>query len=57
METFAIHELNDKSDESHEPKPQEFGDVRELWDCEYVVDVYPGFIATGANSYVATFVS
>ncbi len=57
METFAIHELNDKSDESHEPKPQEFGDVRELWDCEYVVDVYPGFIATGANSYVVTFVS
>lgn len=50
METFAIHELNDVSDESHEPKPLEFGDVREPWDCEYVVDVYPGFIATGTNS-------
>lgn len=52
METFAIHELNDKSEDSHEPKPQEFGDVRENWECEYVVDLYPGFVAVGANSYV-----
>ncbi|SCU89776.1 LAFA_0E20802g1_1 [Lachancea sp. 'fantastica'] len=49
METFGIHELNDKQEESREPKPVEFGDVRKPWDCSYVVDVYPGFIATGKS--------
>lgn len=47
METFAIHELNDKSDELKEPQPLDFGDVRETWNCDYVVDIYPGLIATG----------
>lgn len=47
METFAIHELNDKSDELREPQPLDFGDVRKAWDCDYVVDIYPGLIATG----------
>ncbi|CAI4050219.1 uncharacterized protein SKDI_14G2870 [Saccharomyces kudriavzevii IFO 1802] len=47
METFAIHELNDKSDEFKEPRPADFGDIREAWNCDYVVDVYPGLIATG----------
>ncbi|SCW01958.1 LAFE_0E11012g1_1 [Lachancea fermentati] len=47
METFGVHELNDKSDEPKEPQPADFGDVRQKWGCDYVVDVYPGFIATG----------
>lgn len=47
METFGIHELNDKSDEMIEPKPLEFGDVRDKWGCDYVIDIYPSFIATG----------
>lgn len=47
METFAIHELNDKSDELKEPQPLDFGDIREAWNCDYVVDIYPGLIATG----------
>lgn len=47
METFAIHELNDRSEEFHEPQPLDFGDVREKWGCDYVVDIYPGYIATG----------
>lgn len=50
METFSIHELNDKSDELVEPQPVDFGDIREPWGCDYVVDVYPGkqpYIATG----------
>ncbi|SCV00907.1 LAME_0G12772g1_1 [Lachancea meyersii CBS 8951] len=47
METFGIHELNKKQEESTEPKPIEFGDIRKPWDCNYVVDVCPGFIATG----------
>ena len=49
METFAIHELNDKSEELTEPRALDFGDIREVWCCDYVVDVYPGFIATGKS--------
>ncbi|EDO16729.1 hypothetical protein Kpol_1003p34 [Vanderwaltozyma polyspora DSM 70294] len=49
METFAIHELNNKSDELTEPKPLDFGDIRGTWDCDYVVDVYPGYIAVGKS--------
>ncbi|CCH59418.1 hypothetical protein TBLA_0B05920 [Henningerozyma blattae CBS 6284] len=47
METFAIHQLNDKSEVLKEPKPIEFGDIRNDWGCNYVIDVYPGYIATG----------
>lgn len=47
METFAISELNDKSDELKEPQPLDYGDIREKWGCDYVVDIYPGYIATG----------
>lgn len=49
METFAIHELNDKSDDLREPKPVEFGDVRQPWGCDYIVNVNPGFIAAGRS--------
>ncbi|KAL2708013.1 hypothetical protein KLU848_3430 [Kluyveromyces marxianus] len=49
METFAVHELNDKSNDMVEPKPLEFGDIREKWGCDYVIDVYPSFIATGKS--------
>ncbi|CCD25839.2 uncharacterized protein NDAI_0G00630 [Naumovozyma dairenensis CBS 421] len=49
METFAIHELNDKSEELKEPQPLDFGDVREKWGCDYVIDVYPGYIAAGKS--------
>ncbi|CAI6729079.1 AIF_HP2_G0044820.mRNA.1.CDS.1 [Saccharomyces cerevisiae] len=36
-------------DELKEPQPLDFGDVRETWNCDYVVDIYPGLIATGKN--------
>ncbi|SCU90892.1 LAMI_0E03994g1_1 [Lachancea mirantina] len=49
METFGIHELNDKSDDPTEPQPRDFGDIRSDWNCDYVVDVYPGVIATGRS--------
>ena len=49
METFAISELNDKSEELKEPQPLDFGDIREKWDCNYVIDVYPGYVATGKS--------
>lgn len=49
METFAIHELNDKSEELKEPQPLDFGDIREKWGCDYVIDLYPGFVATGKS--------
>ncbi|KAG7697381.1 hypothetical protein KL951_002743 [Ogataea haglerorum] len=52
METFAVHELNDHRTEEHvEPLPKEFGDVREKWGCEYVVDLQaPGYVFCGSNS-------
>ncbi|KAK5780263.1 uncharacterized protein PWA37_000775 [Arxiozyma heterogenica] len=49
METLAVHELNDKSEELKEPQPLDFGDVRQRFDCDYVVDVYPGYIAAGKS--------
>lgn len=49
METFAIHELNDKSEELKEPQPLDFGDIRDKWGCDYVIDLYPGFVATGKS--------
>ncbi|CAB4252803.1 similar to Saccharomyces cerevisiae YNL035C Putative protein of unknown function with similarity to proteins containing WD-40 domains [Maudiozyma barnettii] len=49
METFAISELNDKSEELKEPQPLDFGDIRDSWGCNYVVDIYPGYIATGKS--------
>lgn len=49
METFAIHELNNKSDEATEPHALEFNDVRESWNCDYVVDIYPGYVACGSS--------
>lgn len=55
METFAIHELNDKTDELREPRPLDYGDVRKLWDCDYVIDVYPGFLATGSSKEGSTY--
>lgn len=50
METLAFYELNDKSDDAVEPKPVDLGDVRSSWNCEYVVDVYPDYVACGSNS-------
>ncbi|KAG7859042.1 hypothetical protein KL919_003107 [Ogataea angusta] len=52
METFAVHELNDHRTEEHvEPLPKQFGDVREKWGCEYVVDLQaPGYVFCGSNS-------
>lgn len=55
METFAIHELNDKSDELREPQPLDLGDIREQWGCNYVVDLYPGYVAVGGSQEGSTF--
>lgn len=52
-ETLTMYQIPNPDDEKvteREVKPLEFGDVREKWACEYVVDFYPGFIATGRNS-------
>ncbi|CAH2354989.1 uncharacterized WD repeat-containing protein [[Candida] railenensis] len=52
METLAFFELNNTNYESiEEPAPNDLGDIRAIWpDCEYVIDLYPGFVAYGANS-------
>lgn len=55
METFAIHELNDKTDELREPRPLDYGDVRKPWNCDYVIDIYPGFVATGSSKERSTY--
>ena len=52
METFGVHSLIDTTtEESVESDPVVYGDIREKWDCEYVVDVYaPGYVCCGSNS-------
>ncbi|KAK9330495.1 WD40-repeat-containing domain protein [Lipomyces starkeyi] len=54
METFSIYRPTDKDDEAEEDKPENqatvFGDVREQWGCEYVVDIGKGYVAVGSNS-------
>ncbi|GMM38261.1 hypothetical protein DASC09_056000 [Saccharomycopsis crataegensis] len=53
METFGVAELNDMTVEAAiEPKPLEFGDIREKWGCEYVVDLYVESSSKG-RGYVA----
>ncbi|KAF7998951.1 hypothetical protein HF325_006483 [Metschnikowia pulcherrima] len=51
METLAFWELNSTDYETdEEPKPREIGDVRLIWPvCEYVVDIFEGYVAYGAN--------
>lgn len=50
METFSIYQVADPNEEVEEPKPAEFGDIREPWKCQYVCDVLPGYVAVGSNS-------
>lgn len=52
MSTFGIHELSDISNqESVElTKEKDFGDIREKWGCEYVIDVYDEYVGVGSVS-------
>jgi WD repeat-containing protein 89 len=67
METFGMFDLSSQFDLDPETAQQQsssttgnikekrgdvdFGDIREKWDCEYVVDLYaPGYVACGSNS-------
>ncbi|KAK9448227.1 WD40-repeat-containing domain protein [Limtongia smithiae] len=56
METFAVYAATDKAEESdnegEDDAAQEFGDIREAWNCEYVVgiDMRHRRIAVGSNS-------
>lgn len=50
METFSVYEVANPDENVEEPKPKEFGDVRDPWKCEYVVDIFPGYVACGSNS-------
>lgn len=47
METFSIYQVADPDENVPEPKPIEFGDVREAWGCEYVIDMFPSYIGAG----------
>lgn len=59
IETFGVFNMSQESDLIGESTTTAtttkadvlFGDVREKWDCEYVVDVYaPGYVVCGKNS-------
>ncbi|KAK9474162.1 WD40-repeat-containing domain protein [Dipodascopsis tothii] len=50
METLAVYELASADEDAAEPPPNDLGDVRAAWDCEYVVDIYDGYAAVGSNS-------
>lgn len=50
METFSIYQVADPDEYVEEPKPVEFGDIRQAWDCEYVCDVLDNYIALGSNT-------
>ncbi|VEU20454.1 DEKNAAC101375 [Brettanomyces naardenensis] len=52
IETFSMHELVDTTtEETVEPEPIDYGDIRDDWGCEYVVDVFaPGYLCCGSNS-------
>lgn len=47
METFSINEVAHPDESVEEPKPLDFGDIRVPWDCEYVIDIIPGYVACG----------
>lgn len=47
METLSIYQVASPDIDAPEPKPVEFGDVRERWGCEYVIDMLPGYVAVG----------
>lgn len=54
METMAFYELNSMDYETNEePKPRDLGDVRRLWNCEYVVDFKSGYVVYGSSSLSA----
>lgn len=50
METLSVYQVANADVEAEEPKPLEFGDVREAWNCEYVVDMLPGYVGVGNHS-------
>ena len=52
-ETLSIHRLADPNEDTEEPSPTVFGDLREKLNCEYVVDVLRSSdgIILGAGSH------
>lgn len=61
METFGIFDLSTENDldpeinnnniQNNKRGDKDFGDIREKWNCEYVIDLYaPGYVACGSNS-------
>lgn len=55
IETWSVYKQTNKDDESEteqEDDRKEYGDVRESWGCEYIIDVdtINGYVAIGRNS-------
>lgn len=55
METFSVFERSNVDDETPDPAPKDFGNVRERWNCDYVVDVYDGYVAVGGKGTMTLF--
>lgn len=61
METLSVYQWADPDENVEEPKPNEFGDLRQKLDCEYVSDIIVGpvngtsYIAAGSNNEAQNF--
>lgn len=61
METLSVYQWADPDENVEEPKPNEFGDLRQRLGCEYVSDIIVGaansasYIATGSNNETQNF--
>lgn len=55
-EDFSVHPATDPDEQAEEPKPIQFGDLRQPLNCEYIAQLCTGsqsaFIAAGHKLYV-----
>jgi hypothetical protein len=56
-EVFSIHPATDPDEQTQEPDPVQFGDLRQPLDCEYIAQLCIGsqgpYIAAGNKMYAA----
>lgn len=50
METMSIYQVANPDENIEEPAPNNFGDLREKWQCQYVADYADGYFLVGTNA-------
>lgn len=50
METMSIYQVANPDENVEEPTPNNFGDLREKWQCQYVSDYSDGYFLVGTNA-------